>query len=182
LAEEVAAIKRTAYVPLLPGTTYYYTRAIADNVMAPYRIWLTHLDRRLDAVTLSDLDQANERWVDTTGDPWKWFSVSWDMFGVYPRTVTGGGMMRVDYLAWPDTLLDDSHESEFPEPDQDGLILYSVYDGLLKQWDIDRALQTFSLFVDRWGSAKTRSGAKRTAARSYQRRTTVVDNTDTRIF
>lgn len=168
LCEEAAAIKRTAFKPLLPGTAYYYTRGIAQDMMAPYRLWLTHLDRRLVAVSTSELDQRNEAWSTVTGDPSHWFPVSWDLFGLYPCTAAGGGILRVDYLAWPKEMLDDSDEMELTLGDQDAVILYGVYDGLMKALDTARALEMFGLFVERLINAQARSGIWKTDARAFQ--------------
>lgn len=149
LAEELAVIKRSALVPLREGTAYYYTQSIASDIMIPYRIYLTHLDRRLEPVTIDQLDRRHETWATVDGDPWHWFPVSWDIFGIWPVPASAGGVMRIDYLAWPDISLDDDDEIEFPESTQDALVIYGVYDGLLKQWDIQRALQMFGLFIQR---------------------------------
>ena len=168
LSEEANAVKRTAFVSLMEGTTYFYIRGIAQDMMAPYRLWLTHLDRRLTAVSLYDLDARNENWIETTGDPEYWFSVSWDLFGVYPSIAAGGGVIRVDYLAWPRSLMDDSDEPEFVLADQDGLVLYGVYEGLLKMLDVTRALQIFSMFVDKLNGSRVRHGIAKLDARAFQ--------------
>lgn len=157
LASELASIRRTAFVPLRPGATYYYTQGIASNILAPYRLWLTHLDRRLIPVTFHELDRRHETWMTVTGDPEHWFSASWDLFGVWPRPASGGGVLRVDYVAWPQSLVDDDHELEFLEADQDGVVLYGVFEGLLKHWDADRALGVFARFVERLPQAVARN-------------------------
>ncbi len=168
LAEEAQAIKRTAYQALKDGSTYYYTRGIATDMMAPYRIWLTHLDRRLRAVSVKEMDEQNERWIDVNGDPEYWFSVSWDLFGIYPKPATGGGVMRVDYLAWPRSLLDDNDEPEYRRADHDALVLYGVYDGLMKSWNMATAAELFNRFMERWTDARARAGIREIQARALQ--------------
>lgn len=165
LAEELAIIKRSALVPLREGTTYYYTQGIASDIMVPYRIFLTELDRRLDVVTMSQLDERHETWITISGDPWHWFPVSWDIFGVFPHPAQAGGVIRVDYIAWPSAPQDDSEELEFSEPEQDALVLYGVYDGLLKQWDIERALKMFALFLERLPLGRPRANVELQAAK-----------------
>jgi hypothetical protein len=171
LSEEAQAVKRTAYQALRDGTTYYYTRGIASDIMAPYRIWLTHLDRRLVAVSLRELDVRHEHWIDVNGDPEVWFPVSWDLFGIWPSPATGGGVMRIDYLAWPRSLQDDDDEPEIRRADHDALVLYGVYDGLMKGWSWQRATEIFNLFMDRWADARARAGIKEAQARTFQRGT-----------
>ena len=171
LAEEAKAIKRTAFVGRQPGVTYYSTRGIAPDVMAIYRIWLPDLNRRLIAVGISELDKQNETWPTVNGDPEYYFPVSWDCFGVYPHPASGGGTMRIDYFAWPRTLLDDSDEPEFREADHDALVLYGIYDGLMKMWAAPRALEMFNLFLDAWKTGRARAGVREQQSRYYQRPT-----------
>lgn len=169
LTEEVAAIKRTAFIPLRPGTIFYYTRGIAPDIMAPYRIIVPSFDRRLRVSSVADLDRVHERWATVTAPfPDIWFPVSWDLFGVWPGTVAGGGVMEVDYLAWPRRLLDDDDEPELPEPDQEGLVLYGIYEGLLKQWDLERALTLLAMFMERWTDATARAGVRSMQARIHR--------------
>jgi len=148
LAEEANAIKRTAFIPFREGASYYYTQSIAPDIMSPYRVWHHTLERRLQPATVLELDQHNEIWPTVNGDPWWWFPIAWNLFGVYPYPATASGIMRIDYLAWPPALLDDGDQPEIPEADQEQLILYGIYDGLLKQWDMDRAIKYFAMFVD----------------------------------
>lgn len=171
LAEEAKAIKRTAFVARQAGTTYYSTRGMAQDVMAMTRLWLPDLNRRLTAVFIAELDVQNETWSTATGDPEYWFPVSWDSFGVYPHPAAGGGLFRVDYLAWPRTLQDDEDEPEFREADQDSLVMYGIYDGLMKQWNADRALQLWARFIEQWQTGRARNGVREVQARVYQRGT-----------
>lgn len=169
LAEESRSIRRSVLFARQPGTTYYSTRAIAPDVMAITRLWLADLDRRLTAVSIAELDAQHETWQTVTGDPEYWFPVSWDLFGVYPHSSTGGGLFKADYLAWPRELLDDEDESEFRSADQDSLVMYGVYDGLMKMWDSRRALQLFNRFIDLLSTGRARNGVREQQARTYQR-------------
>lgn len=169
LAEEAKAIKRTAYVSRQSGAIYYSLRGVAPDVMAIYRIWLPDLDKRLVAVSLAELDQHHTTWQTTTGDPEYWFPISWDCFGIYPHPSTGTGLLRLDYLAWPRQLLDDSDEPEFRDADHDALVLYGIYDALMKQWNAPRALEIFARFMDLWQTGRARSGVRETQARLMQR-------------
>jgi hypothetical protein len=169
LAEEAKAIRRTAFVARRPGSTYYFTRGIAPDLMAAYRVWLPDVSKRLTAVTIGQLDAQNETWPTVTGDPEYWFPISWDCFGIYPHPSAGGGVLRVDYIAWPRTLLDDSDEPEFREADQDSLVIYGIYDGLMKKWDFPRAMALFNRFIDQWKTGQARNGVREQQARTYQR-------------
>jgi len=169
LAEEAGAIKRSAFTTLRPGQIFYYTQGIAENMMAPYRVTLPALDRRLKVASVREMDEHNNLWERITGDPWWWIPISWNLFGIYPHATTGGGLIKVDYLAWPIPMVTDEEESESPEADDDAMIAYGIYDGLLKQWNISRGLEIFSLFVDRWTDSIARNEFRRLQARESQR-------------
>jgi len=169
LAEEARSIRRSVVFARQPGTTYYSTRALASDVMAITRLWVPDLNRRLTAVSIAELDAQHETWQTVAGDPEYWFPVSWDLLGVYPHTSTGGGVFRADYLAWPRTLLDDDDESEFRLADQDSLVLYGIYDGLMKQWNVQRAVQLFARFIERWETGRARNGIREQQSRTFQR-------------
>lgn len=169
LAEELSGIKRTALTALRPGSTYYATRGIAPDLMVPYRVWVPSLNRRLTATTPGQLDAYHERWLTVTGDPEYWFPMGWDWFGIFPHASAGGGVLRVDYLAWPRTLLDDSDEPEFLGADHDALTIYGVYSGLLKRWDIQQAQYVFAMFLEKIGKGKGRAGEKTMQARAWQK-------------
>ena len=171
LAEEAEAVKRTAYQALRDGTTYYYTRGIATDIMAPYRLWLVNENRRLTAVSIRELDVRHERWIGVNGDPEVWFPVSWDLFGIWPHPATGGGVLRIDYLAWPRSLQDDEDEPEIRRADHDAIVLYGIYDGLMKGWAPEKAIVLFNLFVDRWADARARAGIREAQAKTFQRGT-----------
>lgn len=172
LAEEAGAIKRTYLLPLQPGTTYYSLRALGPLVMAPYRLWLHTDNRRLDAVSVADLDARHETWPTVTGDPWAWFPVSWEMFGLFPHPAEGGGILRVDTLDWPRALVDDDDEPEYMEGDHEALAAYAVYDGACKRWDAPTMLAAWSQFLRGWAGAGQRSGVARVQARDFQVETT----------
>jgi hypothetical protein len=168
LAEEAAAIKRTAITTLRPGALYYTTRGIASDMMAPYRIWLHATNRKLTAVHWSHLDRYHERWQEVTGLPQVWASMSWDFFALYPHPAEGGGVLRVDYLAWPRALSSDSDRPECLESEQDAMVLYGVYTGLLKRWDAAMAQAAFIAFLDRIGQGKSHSGERLLQSRAWQ--------------
>jgi hypothetical protein len=147
-AEEAKAIHRTALVSLRAGASYYTTASIAADMLAPYRLWMQSTDRRLTAVSLDQLDRYHERWLESSGTPEVWCPISWDWFAVYPHPTVGGGIIRVDYIAFPRDLQHDDDKPEFYESDQEALIYYGVYQGLLKRWDLATALDTYGRFVE----------------------------------
>lgn len=173
VCEESQAIKRTVFVPLRPGTAYYSLRGLGPTIMAPWRIWLHTQDRRLDAVSMSQLDREHEIWPTVTGEPWYWFPVSWDLFGIWPSSSEGGGVLRLECLAWPAALQDDDEEPELLAADHDALVLYAVSEGAAKRWDVATALAAWSMFLKAAGASTERSGVGRAQSRAFHRAQTV---------
>ena len=164
IAEEITDLKREAFVPLRKGKWLYTTREIAEDCMTPFRVWSQNDEERLDVITMQQLDDHRERWMEvTTERPDWWFPVSFDCFGVWPTPSNGGNILRINYLAWPETLLDDSDEPEFREAEQDLIVLYGMYDGLIRQWEPERALDIFSTFAQSFKDQQFK-----TATRKFQ--------------
>jgi len=159
-AEEAKAIHRTALISLRPGASYYTTASIAADMLAPYRLWMQTTNRRLTAVSLDQLDRYHERWLESSGTPEVWCPISWDWFAVYPHPTVGGGIVRVDYIAFPRDLNHDDDQPEIFESDQETLIFYGVYQGLLKRWDMVTALEAYGRFVDRMRAGVVNAGVQ----------------------
>ncbi len=140
LAEETEALTKTVYVPLRDGTMFYALRGLDLPLMTPWRLWTRNRSHRLWSTSIRELDSHYERWLTVTGEPEWWFLVSWDCIGVWPAPVAGGGLVEVDALVWPDRLLDDTDEPEFPDSDHDFLVRYLEMEGQVKQWETARAI------------------------------------------
>jgi hypothetical protein len=138
-------------------------------MMFPTRIWNNQNNLRLTATDFHSLDQTYERWLHVKQDPQCWFPVGWDMIGIWPSPASPGGVLRIDYLAWPRSLLDDDDNPELPESTQEAVILYGRYMGLLKQWDADRAKAIFKDLAGEEAFGKARSGILRVKHRSFSR-------------
>lgn len=169
LAEESESIKRTAYFARRPGELYHSTRKLGQDVLAPYRVWSVTNMQALTASSMQELDARHETWEFVSGEPQIWFPVSWDLFGIWPKAAAGGGVIRVDYIAWPRALLDDDDRSEFAESDHEALLTYGVYDGLAKRWDTRRMLEVWSVWLGQWSRAQGRN-VRREQAQTLQSR------------
>lgn len=169
LVGETKAIRRTVLVPWREGAVFYSTRSVADDMLFPYRIWNHVNSSRLTVTDFHSLDQFHERWITVNGDPQFWFSVSWDMFGVWPWPSEAGGVFRVDYLAWPRALLDDSDQPELIEAANEAVMLYGQYMGALKQWDAVAAMTRFQELQKHTVLEKAKSGIQRVRHRSFTR-------------
>lgn len=171
MAEEVMALKRSAFIGLKPGCLYYRTRGIAKDFRVPYRLWYSATNKKLIPVTVEQLDGFHMQWSTITGDPEYWAPMGYDWFTLYPHPAQGGGVLRVDYLAWPRELGGDDDKPEFPESDHDALVTYGVYDGLLKRWAAPEAMAIFATFLEKIGEAKPKSGVNQLNGRTWQKET-----------
>ena len=169
LVEDVRAVRRSALIPLKQGVGFIYTPAIDPDFMAPLRIWNHANQQRLTCLSMTELDAINIRWQQTTATPELWFPVAWDLFGIYPRPASAEGVLRVDYLAWPRSLMDDADRPEIPEATQDALVLYGQYMGCLKKWDAQAAAVPLKALQLHKTVAAARSGISRISVRSFQR-------------
>lgn len=169
LAEEAPSLKRSFQIPRRPGDMVYTLPGVGSNLMAPYRVWLPDQARRLEAVTLTDLDARHERWMEVTGDPYVWVPIDWRQLLIWPVPTTGGGWLQIDAFVWPDALQDDGDEPEFPPADHEALVLYGEVEGYLKQGDPVRALDLWQQFVTRWGHARSRASVEHMVSRFYVR-------------
>lgn len=169
MAEELASIKRTAFVTLGPGKLYYRTRGIAPDFRVPYRLWLSSNNRKLIPVTVEQLDGYHMQWSTVPGDPEYWAPMGYDWFTIFPHPAQGGGVLRIDYLAWPREMTGDDDRPEFPEADHETITLYGLYDGLLKRWAAPEAVTIFAQFMDKLAVGKPRSGVNQLNGRTWQR-------------
>jgi hypothetical protein len=168
IAEEAKLIRRSVDLTLRPGHTFYYTRSLGANVLVPMRLWIPSLNRRLQACSESNLDDFRERPHQVMDTPWYWFPLSWDMFGVWPTSSTGGELLRMDYIAWPSPLNEDTDSPEMSEAEQTAYYLYGVLDGLLKRWDYERAIVAFTKFMELVGGATFTASMQSFQQRLYQ--------------
>lgn len=170
MAEEVMALKRSAFVGLGPGKLYYRTRGIATDFRIPYRLWLSSNNRKLIPVTMEQLDGFHMEWSTVPGDPEYWCPMGYDWFALYPHPSVGGGVLRVDYLAWPRELGGDDDKPEFPEADHETLVTYGIFDGLMKRWAAPEAMAIFAQFLGKIGQdSKPRSGVNQLNGRTWQK-------------
>lgn len=169
VAEATGCIRRTAFCSIREGAIFYFTNSIASDMMYPYRIWNESNNRRLVATSLDELDAYSRTWLQTTGSPESWFPVSWDYFGIYPHASAAGGVLRIDYLAWPRSLADDDDEPELPEQSSDALITFGTWEGQLKQWDELTSFALWDLFQVQTGQSRDRTGMGRVQERSFGR-------------
>ena len=162
MSEEIASLRQQAFIVTRPGVRWYTTYEISDVCMTPMRIWSHGTGQRLAPITMGQLEAHYVEWQQVTADrPQWWYPISHDSFGVWPGPMEGGTVLRVDYLAWPETLAEDSDEPIFTEVEQDLIILYGEYDGLVRQWEFERAMDIFTRFVENYLDSKYRGEVKR---------------------
>jgi len=162
IAEEIATLRQQALIVAKPGRHWFTTYEVSDVCMTPIRVWSHGTGQRLLPITMLQLEQHYSHWITVTADrPQWWYPLSHDAFGIWPGTVEGGTVLRVDFLAWPETLAADSDEPIIDEVTQDLVILYGEYDGLIRQWEFERAMDLFTRFAQHYLDTKFRSETRR---------------------
>ena len=149
VSEEVRYRSKTAYAPLFAGAQFYNLLAIDPLCYSPYRFWLMEREEPLRFTTIGALNREENNWLDFTADrPDYWFPVDHSTFGIYPRVTAGAGeVLRVDYYAWADAVLDDYMILPYDDPTLDAVIDYVVYSVHIRRWDMMQASQKFEQFA-----------------------------------
>ncbi len=139
---ETKPIHRTVFIPVRPGGQLLYLPAFAPDLMQVLRVFSHTLRIKLEVTSIDNLSSFHQKWPTVTGDPEFWFTVSWDIIGLFPRP-TAGGLLRVDYRAWPRSLNDDSDSPEIELASHDLIALFGQYFGELKKWNAISASNAF---------------------------------------
>lgn len=168
-AERSPYVKRSVLIPRREGGTVYQTSGVAADMLAPYRLWLPDLHRRLQRVTLNDLDARHQHWWTTTGEPWWWCGLSWDTWLIWPPPTTGEGWLQIDYYAWPAALDEAAAQPELAESLQPLLVEYAVMLGKLKQWDAKGAVESLQALQQAQGHLRAQPNVNQFQSRIAQR-------------
>ena len=144
LAELGSPIKRRVGIALRAYWTYYRLSVFAPDAILPVRLYCTTNNKVLEPWSQVELDCYDISWQSTTGSPWCWFPRGWGQFGIYPRPSTTGGVLWVDYLAWPQILLQDSAVPEFSGAHHETLGMYGYYDGLIRGGQVAEAMRVWT--------------------------------------
>ncbi len=177
LAEESEGLTRTFTVPRRAGHMIYHLAGIGENIMVPYRIWLPDLSCRLEAWSITDLDARQETWMQTTGNPYIWFPIDWQAFGIWPVPASPGGWLEVSCYVWPEPLTTDNSRPEFLPADHEALVMFGEEEGYLKQHMGLQAVDSSRQFARRFGKAGTRSSVEQMASAFHVRERSSGGNT-----
>jgi len=139
-------LERTVYIPLKSEAVWYRLGALADDIIWPLRIIGPHNNRRIIAVTLLWLDQHKWTWETTTGQTIYWTTAGYDWLGIFPKSAADGGLLRMDYAAWPQDALDDGTPLEVDEEDEDRLLEMAFADAQAWNWKPEIALEKLTEF------------------------------------
>lgn len=170
IVEEVTDLRKEAFIVLEPGRWLYSIHHVAPDVMTPFRVWSDAEEERLDVLTMEQLDAHREEWMLATSErPDWWYPVSHDLFGVWPAPTQGGTVLRVDYLAWPEALTADTSSPILRETEQDLILLYGQYEGLIRQWEIARAVDLFSQFTTGFRDQRYKNETRRFSRMYFNR-------------
>jgi len=157
VVELVAPIERSVLIPLVGEKVWYRPRAYADDMIAVLRLSDPINENRLTAVVMDDLDRDRDRWEATTGQSQFWTVVGFDWIGIYPHAASDGGVLRLDYAAWPQDALGDSTPLEVDPEDEDRILELAMADCQAWNWDEDSALARLGGFARSVGVTRGRT-------------------------
>lgn len=147
LAEEIRDLRQEAFITVEPGRFLYTLPEVSPDVRSIFRVWNEADEDRLTPITMGELDGERERWMEVFSErAYWWFPYSHDGFGIHPGPLSGGAILRVEYIAWPKVLTSDAASPILSEAEQDLIVMYAQHDGLIRQWETDRALDIFQTF------------------------------------
>jgi hypothetical protein len=162
ISEEIKALRQQATLITVPGRFWYTTYEISDTCMSPIRIFSYSNEQRLIPLVMEEVDHHYTNWMSVQSEsPQWWYPISFDTFGIWPGPSVGGATLQIDYLAWPETLYDDNDEPILREIEQDLIVLYGQYDGLIRQWDVERAFDIFNKFSTAYRDQRFRKAVMR---------------------
>lgn len=162
IAEEIKSLRRQSIVVTRPGVQWYTTYEISPTCMTPIRIWSDGTGQRLEPTHMLQLQDYYSSWLTVTSDnPRWWYPISHDAFGIWPGPTEGGTVLRIDYLSWPETLYGDLDEPVFRDVEQDLIVRYGFYDGLIRQFEVERAMDVFQGFIAGYQDSRYKNEVKR---------------------
>src|SRR5262249_24020982 len=97
------------------------------------------------------------------------YTVSWDIIGLFPRPTEGGGVLRIDYNAWPRELLDDDDIPEIQQASHDAIVAFGAYLGELKKWDNEAPMIAWERFKTQGALTGGRSAVQKVVHRHFDR-------------
>lgn len=180
VSEEVEEIRKTVFFNLVPGTFLYRLPAIASDIMYPYRLTNRRNEEKITYSSMRELDNISRDREDITADrPFSWYMVSWDTIGLYPTPTVASDVIRLDYISTPAIPWKSLGEVEFEESVHQAVYLYLCYDMLMKQWDVEQALEYYNNFILLWRDSSARHVAHKWMA---QRRAGALDDSSSRNY
>jgi len=166
-------IERHMHIPLIGGKVWYRLSSLTDDLIMPLRLISLDSNRRLTALTLSSLDEGRTQWETTTGQPQWWTTAGFDWIGIWPHAASSGGLLRLDYAAWPEGALDDNVALEVDEEDEDRILALSLADcQAWQQTDSQRALEKLAEFAGAVGLSRFRAQSRTAFKQKDERRVT----------
>jgi hypothetical protein len=168
MAEHGAPVIRRAGIGLTAYRTFYRMSEFAPDAIQPLRIYSTRLLVPLEPISMEELDGRAINWINTVGPPTSWFPRGWDQFGIYPKPPTTEGLLWIDYLAWPQVMLEDWSVPEFDDEDHETLVAYGWYDGILRGAQVEDVKRAWDAFTALLKAGYTRR-ANLTADRGWRK-------------
>jgi len=166
-------IERHMHIPLVGGKVWYRLSSLTDDLIMPLRLIDLDANRRLIAMTLSEMDEGRTMWETTTGQPQWWTTAGFDWIAIWPHAATSAGLLRLDYAAWPQDALDDNVPLEVDEEDEDRIFSLAFADcQAWQQTEATRALEKLAEFAGAVGLSRFRAQSRTAFKQKDERRVT----------
>ena len=149
LSEATHFYERVVSIPVVPDRIYYDLRGyIPDDFISVRAVWSVTLDDWLDPTTPEKLHQ---RWEETVGDPYAYFTRGWNWLGVYPHPENSStSVLRVYFSSLaPHFLHPQAVLSDLTDDFTRALEDYAVYDLQCQDGETDKALVNWAAFSTR---------------------------------
>lgn len=151
-------IEKIASISFTPNLVYYDMPSLITDFVSVVGIWNRRVKRWMTPASMRQLDQINQRWECTAGEPWIFCPVSLRYVAIYPSpTATGTvatNLMYVVYKAAAGTMI-GSTEPEIPLQIQEDILLnYTCMDMFEQAEEWTKAQEYLDLYLQSHATLK----------------------------
>lgn len=150
--QELCAINlffvRKVSLPLQAGVSLYSFAISGYLPILIQRAVLIEEDRKLDCVSLKDLENVDPTWLRTTGSPRMFCPFNHDQVLIYPLYAADGGLVEMDVLCAPDIYTAAEMFQSISHEYENALIHYAKYWLLLRiPGGFQKAMYEFQQYI-----------------------------------
>lgn len=148
LSDQTEWHEETRTLDLLNDRPYYDARTVfGETFLAVGRLFDETTNRWLIPSSVRELDGAYARWEQVTGEAVRVITRGLWWIGLWPRTQTESGTVRVDIVTLPEPFADEDEEPGFPDAFHDGPIEWALADLWAQDGEATRALAAWDRYL-----------------------------------